>query len=208
MSGSTIFTIGHSNTGVETCIALLQRHDVTAVADVRSHPYSRYLPHFSRPALQAALRAEGIAYVFLGRELGARPEDPACYVDGRAPYDRIAATPLFAAGLERLRRGMREARIALLCAEKDPLTCHRAILVCRHLRRPGLAIEHILADGSLESQHALEQRLLLAHGLQQTSFLDPRSPREAIEEAYDRQGARIAYTRAEQEEDERAAFSS
>ena len=116
--------------------------------------------------------------------------------------------PLFREGIERIKKGAESYRVALVCAEKEPLECHRAILVCRHLRRPGLAIEHILADGSLESQHALEQRLLLAHGLQQTSFLDPRSPREAIEEAYDRQGAQIAYTRAEQEEDERAALSS
>lgn len=201
MTDRAIFTIGHSNVGVDAFIALLRRHAITAVADVRSQPYSRYLPHFSRETLKASLQDAGIAYVFLGRELGARPDDPACYVDGKALYERIAGTALFQDGLARLDRGMRTSRIALLCAEKDPLTCHRAILVCRHLRRPGLAIDHILADGRLESQHGLEQRLLSLHGLHQASFLDPRTPEERIEEAYDRQAARIAYTQEERDSD-------
>ncbi len=202
MGKDAIFTIGHSNTDIATFLALLRQHAITALADVRSHPYSRYLPHFSGPALKAGLREAGIGYVFLGRELGARPEDPACYVDGKALYAKIAATELFAAGLERLRKGMATERIALVCAEKDPLACHRAILVCRHLRRPGLAINHILADGGLEAHEQLEQRLLREHRLHQTSFMDPKSPDELLEEAYNRQAERIAYTRTGRDHDE------
>jgi uncharacterized protein (DUF488 family) len=202
MDTTTIYTVGHSNVSMEAFVALLRLHAITAIADVRSHPYSRFLPHFSQPALRAALHEAEIRYVFLGRELGARPADAACYVDGKAVYARIAATPLFAAGLERLRRGATTERIALLCAEKDPITCHRAILVCRPLRAPDLAIAHILADGSLETHGALEQRLLRLHGLDQFDLFNPRPLDRLIEEAYDRQGEAIAYIREEDDHDE------
>lgn len=192
MAQAALYTVGHSNVGGEAFVALLRGAGITAIADVRSQPYSRYLPHFSQGPLRAALREAGIAYVFLGKELGARPDDPGCYEGGRAVYARIAATAAFAEGLDRLRRGAARERIALLCAEKDPIICHRAILVCRALRDE-LAIAHILADGSLEGHAALERRLLERHGLRQLNFLDPLSPEEALAAAYDRQGAEIAY---------------
>ncbi|HEX5505361.1 MAG TPA: DUF488 domain-containing protein [Thermomicrobiales bacterium] len=210
MSGDTIFTIGHSNTGVAEFIALLRRHEIIAVADVRSRPYSQYLPHFNQPALKAALREAGIGYVFLGKELGARPDDPGCYVEGKARYERIAATAPFAEGIARLRKGLRTSRIAIMCAEKDPLVCHRTILVCYHLRRlePDLTIAHILAAGGLESHEQVEQRLLGEHGLHQASLFGPRSPEELLAEAYRRQGERIAFTREEQHNDDDRAASS
>ncbi len=201
MSNPTLYIIGHSNVPVSALINLLQRHRVTAIADVRSHPYSRYLPHFSQPALKLALREAGIRYVFLGRELGARPDDTACYVDGRAVYALIASRPDFAQRIERLHHGADTKRIALLCAEKDPVVCHRTILVCRHLRQTNLEIAHILADGSLETHAALERRLLQLHELNQLSFLDPKPLSAAIEEAYDRQGHMIAYVREENDDD-------
>lgn len=197
MGTGTLYTVGHSNGGGEAFLALLQRHAIGAVADVRSQPYSRYLPHFSRPALRAALREAGIGYVFLGRELGARPADPACYVNGTARYERIAATAPFRAGLERVRRGAGGRRVALVCAEKDPLVCHRAILVCRHLR-DDLAIAHILADGELESHEQLERRLVREHNLQQLTLFGPSAPEALLEAAYDRQAERIAYREAEE----------
>lgn len=205
MSDTTVYTVGHSNVSGELFVALLRQHRITAIADVRSHPYSRYLPHFSQPALKATLREAGIHYVFLGRELGARPEDQSCYVNGKALYGRIAATPAFARGLERVRQGAATERIALLCAEKDPITCHRTILVCRHLRAPNLAIGHILADGSLEAHAALEQRLLRLHGLDQLDLFNPRPLDRLIEEAYDRQGEQIAYTKEDGDSDEHLA---
>jgi uncharacterized protein (DUF488 family) len=205
MSDLTIYTVGHSNVSAEAFVALLRQHGITAVADVRSHPYSRYLPHFSQPALKATLREAGLHYVFLGRELGARPDDASCYVNGRAVYARIAATPLFARGLERVRQGAATERIALLCAEKDPITCHRTILVCRHLRDPELAIRHILADGTLEEHGALEQRLLRLRGLDQLDLFNPRPLDQLIEEAYDRQGEEIAYIREDGDSDDQLA---
>lgn len=158
-----LLTIGHSNHEAGAFLALLARHGVTAVADVRSAPYSRFNPHFNRENLQRALFAVGVAYVYLGRELGARREERECYVAGVARYERIARTPAFADGVERVLRGMGTHRVALMCAEKDPLTCHRTILVARHMRPLVDAIDHIREDGSIETTAALESRLVRMH---------------------------------------------
>lgn len=208
-SKNEIFTIGHSNLSVEAFISLLQQHGITAVVDVRSHPYSRYLPHFNKSQLEAALRKAGIEYRFLGRELGARSDDRGCYVDGKASYEKIAATQLFDQGIKRLLKGVANHKIALMCAERDPITCHRSILVCQHLRSFDLNINHILADANLEPHEALEERLLELYGLnrsesqpKQLSLFEPQlqgslenqKPREeCLKEAYKRQGDKIAY---------------
>lgn len=159
------FTIGHSNHSFEDFVALLQQHQVTALADVRSHPYSGYCPHFDRPFLKKHLPKLGIAYVFLGKELGARAEDLSCYENGKALYSRIAKTQAFSEGLDRLCQGSDRYQISLMCAEQDPLTCHRAILVSRHLQKRAFDIQHILKNGDLESQDSLEERLLAKHHL-------------------------------------------
>jgi uncharacterized protein (DUF488 family) len=155
-----LFTIGHSNLSEEDFIHHLKRHDITALGDVRSHPYSRYLPHFCRDYLKFLLKQNNIQYVFLGDQLGARPSDQDCYVEGKAVYEKIANTVAFQQGLERVAIGVEKHRIALMCAEKDPITCHRAILICQYLRDFDLDIHHILSNGHLESHFQLEERLL------------------------------------------------
>lgn len=190
-----LFTIGHSCHEITEFIALLGRHGVNAVADVRSQPYSRFHSQFNREALTESLQRAGIQYVFLGDELGARRSEPDSYQDNQARYDLIARIPAFHDGLGRLRRGVVSRRIALLCAEKDPITCHRMVLVCRHLRSEPVEIRHILADGSLESMDSAEARLLDAVGLPATDLF--RSRAELIEEAYDLQAERIAYSEPE-----------
>jgi len=129
-----VYTVGHSSQSIEEFIAQLQRHTVEVVADVRSRRYSARFPHFSMEPLQASLKAANIGYVFLGRELGARRDEPECYVDGQALYDRIAALPAFADGISRLVAGTQKYRVGLMCAEQDPLTCHRT-RICLHRRR-------------------------------------------------------------------------
>ncbi len=186
-----LYTIGHSTHTAEKVIELLRQHGVTAVADVRSHPYSRMNPQFNRGAFSSQLKDGGISYVFLGRELGARPEDRSCYENGKVQYERLARTPLFAAGLERILRGMKTQTIALMCAEKDPIICHRAILVCRHLAGRGVKIAHILEDGRLESQGEAVSRLLRELGLSESDLF--RAREEVVEEAYARRGQQIAY---------------
>lgn len=170
---------------------LLSRHAVSAVADVRSSPYSRYNPQFNRESLQNVIREAGIEYVFLGKELGARSDDPGCYVDGKLQFDRLAQTKLFLSGLVRLRRGMESYRITLLCAEKDPVACHRMILVCRNIRSDVPQIQHILEDGSLEDNLHAERRLMQSLGIQENHLF--ATVEELIEKAYDIQGRRIAY---------------
>lgn len=192
----TVYTIGHSNYPPERFLELLQRHAVTAVGDVRSHPYSRMNPQFNRENLKRLLAAAGIAYVFLGRELGARSEDPACYSGGKVQYDRVARTEFFRQGLDRVSEGMRTHRLALMCAEKEPLECHRTILVSRELRARGVAVVHILEDGALESHEDTLARLREKLRLPEYDLF--RSPEEVNEDAYRMQAGRIAYESEEE----------
>jgi uncharacterized protein (DUF488 family) len=187
----TLYTIGHSTQSQEKILALLKQHGIMALCDVRSKPYSRTNPQFNREDLKQALRKRGIAYVFLGKELGARSDDPCCYENGRVQYDRLAQTDLFKQGIERVLEGMKKYRIALMCAEKEPLDCHRTILVARHLASPELEIQHILSDGRLESHAAALSRLMRQLGIRDDMF---RSREELCAEAYKKQEERIAYS--------------
>jgi uncharacterized protein (DUF488 family) len=188
----TVFTIGHSNHSSERFVALLRGVDITAIADVRSIPRSRRWPQFSRGRIEHWLADAGIAYVLLGAELGGRPVDPALLREGRPDYDLIAGAPSFRAGLERVLDGARKHRIALMCAEREPLDCHRFLLVSRHLKERGVQLRHILADGSIEPQEATEARLLQQSGVEVDSlFADPSPPRDAIARAYDIRSGRV-----------------
>jgi uncharacterized protein (DUF488 family) len=191
----TIFTIGHSNHPQEHFIHLLQQHAITALCDVRSKPYSRMCPQFNRDELEQALPEHGIEYRFLGKELGGRSEDAACYEGGRIQYERLAETELFRYGLKRLLSGLKQnLRIAVMCAEKEPLECHRTILVARQLAAVGLNVEHIDAEGYLENHAAALNRLReMLHLPDQDLF---HSPAEMLAEAYRRQEERIAYETA------------
>jgi uncharacterized protein (DUF488 family) len=189
---NTVFTIGHSTHPQEHFIGLLRQHRITALCDVRSKPYSRMNPQFNREELKEALLAQGIEYRFLGKELGARSDDPNCYENGKVQYDRLAETELFKYGLKRVLRGMREEfRIALMCAEKEPLECHRTILVARHLVALGVTIEHILADGSLENHDAALTRLARMINLREPDLVHSRE--QLLADAYRKQAERIAY---------------
>ncbi len=192
----TIFTIGHSNHSQERLIELLRQHSVTAICDVRSKPYSRMYPQFNREELEAALPACGIAYRFLGEELGARSDDPECYEGGRVRYDRLAATERFKSGLRRVLRGVQDGfRVALMCAEKEPVECHRTILVARHLTALGVPVAHIHADGHLETHEAALDRLARMLNVPEQSMFYPRE--ELLADAYRQQEERIAYAVAE-----------
>jgi uncharacterized protein (DUF488 family) len=186
-----IFTIGHSTHELGKFLSLLLQHKVTAVADVRSVPASRFTPQFNRNAIKHALREVDVKYVFLGRELGARTENPDCYVNGQVQYDRLAKTSEFAEGIDRILNGATKERIALMCAEQDPLDCHRTVLVSRVLAERGITVDHIHGDGSLESHDDAVHRLMAGFGLDQADLF--HSPHELMEEALSRQERRIAY---------------
>jgi len=185
-----IYTIGHSTHDLQHFIGLLKLHDIKAVADVRQSPYSGIAPQFNRETLKNVLARQQIKYVFLGNLLGARPTDPACYKDGKVDFDILAEQSYFKEGIERLRKGMRKIRIALMCAEKDPLTCHRTILVCRNLKAEDLRILHILEDGELEDHRDIENQLL--NSLNMPSYDMFKSKNEILNDAYRQFGRKIA----------------
>jgi uncharacterized protein (DUF488 family) len=190
-----VLTIGHSHHPVEAFIALLLQHGVTALADVRSAPYSRFAPQFNREALARSLKTSGIKYVFLGRELGARSDDRSCYEHGRVQYARLARTDGFRSGLTRVIRGANDYHVALMCAEKEPLECHRALLVARALDELGIPVEHILPDGRRESHAEAMLRLLKVARLPSEDLF--RSKQELIALALAQQEERVAYVDAQ-----------
>lgn len=190
---ATLYTVGHSNHSIETFIGLLAANGITAIADVRSHPFSRRCPQFNRERLASALAQHGIAYVFLGKELGARSEDPSCYENGKVQYQRLAATPAFKTGIERVLAGAEKFCVALMCAEKEPLDCHRTLLVSRALESVGASIAHILADASVEPQEKTMSRLIELVGLSNEDLFQ-RS--DLIAAACRRREDRIAYVKA------------
>jgi uncharacterized protein (DUF488 family) len=146
-SALTIYSVGHSNRPRELFIALLQRHGVQTLVDVRSAPYSRYVPHFNRPELGEAVERAGIHYLYLGEELGGRPPTEEYYdSESHVLYGRVAVAPFFLRGLERLKDEAALYRAAIMCSEEDPTNCHRHLLIARVLESQGVTVLHIRGD--------------------------------------------------------------
>ena len=153
-----VYTVGHSNVSQETFIALLQQHRIEVLVDVRSAPYSKYVPHFNGAALKLAVVRAGIKYLYLGGELGGRPREREFYdTKGHVRYDLIAESPEFREGIERLLRGIREHRVALMCNEENPHECHRRLLVGRVLDGRGVTVLHIRGDGRVQPEAELAE---------------------------------------------------
>jgi uncharacterized protein (DUF488 family) len=148
-------------------------------------------PQFNREALTKVLEKYGIGYLFLGAELGARSNDKTCYEKGQVQYDRLAKTPAFHRGIEQLQAESRRRRVALMCAEREPLECHRTVLVGRELQVSGMPVMHIHADGHVESHDEAMKRLLRLFGLPEEDLF--RTQSDLMGEAYKRQESRIAY---------------
>lgn len=202
MGGSgahALYTIGHSNHDVTTFISLLKRHGVTLVADVRSLPYSQYCSQFNKEILSARLRAENIRYIYLGRGLGGRPKDPCCDEDGFVDFWQMANRQEFRQAIVRLLEASAENRVALMCAEKDPLDCHRFFLVCRAVKEKAVAIRHILQDGSIEEHSDTEKRMVEKLGIQATFFESHETGTTVIDQAYERLSRRIYQQSADAE---------
>jgi uncharacterized protein (DUF488 family) len=191
MAAFDLFSIGHSNIPAERFLSMLTGAGVNAIADVRSTPFSRFFPWFSVKNLAPLLAQESMLYLPYGEPLGGRPRNPALYCDGIADYDAMAQQPEFAAGLGRLLTDAARCRICLMCAEREPLDCHRCLLVMRALAGQGLAVGHILHDGTIEPHAATEQRLLELDGEPEDLFTSGQSGRLAA--AYRRRARAVAY---------------
>ncbi len=156
---ASILTLGHSNHSLDHFLALLRTHAVTAIADVRSKPYTKYAKHFCREPLSRYLEANGVRYVFLGDLIGGKPDAPELLgADGKPDYARIAVSPAFAVGIERVVKGMEAYTIALMCGEEDPSCCHRHHLIAPFLAARGVAVSHIRGDGSVVADEVLVRR--------------------------------------------------
>jgi uncharacterized protein (DUF488 family) len=164
MQSFDLFTIGHSNIAAERFVGMLRAAGVDAIADVRSTPFSRRFPWFSGKNLAPRLEQEGILYAAFGDSLGGRPDDPALYCDGIADYEAMAQREDFRAGLDRLLHLAAQRRVCLMCAEREPLDCHRCLLVARALAARGRSIGHILHDGTIEPHTRTQERLLAQNG--------------------------------------------
>lgn len=155
-SSPTIFSIGHSNQSVEAFLSLLQQHQIQVLVDVRSSPYSRYVPHFNGTPLAVAVRQAGIKYISMGKELGGRPDGDEFYdVDGHVLYNRVAEASFFLGGIKRLKEGGRTYRVAIMCSEEDPTDCHRHLLIGRVLTEQGIELLHIRGDGHMQTESEL-----------------------------------------------------
>jgi uncharacterized protein (DUF488 family) len=192
-----LFSIGHSNIAGQQFLALLQDAGVNFIADVRSAPYSRFCPWFSQKQLAVSLAASGIGYAAMGDTLGGRPRDDGLYCEGVADYEAIAARPEYAAGLGRLLDAAARSHVCILCAEREPLDCHRCLLVARSLAERGLSAGHILRDGSIEPHHKTEQRLLAisGYGDEQDRDLFASGQRERLAAAYRRRARAVGFRR-------------
>ena len=160
-----IYSIGHSDHELEALIALLHRHGITTVVDVRSQPYSRWVPQFNRETLARDVEKAGMTYVFMGDTLGGRPSDPSLYdsdeAEGRPDYERVATTPTFQTGLERLLEMACAGTVAMMCSEGDHRRCHRNLLITPNLLSREARVLHIRPDGeTVEARHEPKQLTL------------------------------------------------
>ena len=152
-----MFTVGHSNHSAEKFNRLLKRYGIDILIDTRSRPYSRHAPQFNGRTIEAVLAKDGIGYLFLGRELGGRPEGGEFYdTEGRVDYTLIEGSRLFLDGIKRLEREIETRTVALLCSEEDPTRCHRRLLVGRALEERGITLLHIRGDGSVETEDNMD----------------------------------------------------
>jgi uncharacterized protein (DUF488 family) len=158
--GPALHTIGYGARTLDQLVAVLNLHRIVYVLDVRTSPYSKFKPEFSRQPLEAALKARGLRYLFLGDMLGGQPRDPDCYTDGKVDYDKVRRQPFFQSGLERLRQAHEQrSRAALLCSEGRPEQCHRSKMIGEALVAAGIPVVHIDEDGQLLTQTQVMDRL-------------------------------------------------
>lgn len=197
-----LFTVGHSTNEKEHFLKILKQNNVEYILDVRSTPYSRHAPQYNREELNAYLKANGIQYAHMGRHFGARQSDPALYNEaGYLDFERVRVSENFIKGKENVKLGLKKFNIALMCTEKHPIDCHRAIMVARGFELDDIPVQHILNDGSLLSQGELNQMLLdryFPNRNQMTIFqcigeVQAMDDSDNLKEAYRKRNSEIGY---------------
>jgi uncharacterized protein (DUF488 family) len=191
MSTPKIYTIGHSNHEIETFINLLKTAKIDMIVDVRSAPFSKMYPHFNRDTLESVLKDNKIGYLFLGDLIGGRSRNRSDYENGQVVYSRLASKDDYQATIKRVLDGSAKFQIALMCSEKEPLDCHRTLLVSQSLSDRGVEVAHIHADGKIESQSDVLNRLLRNYNLDAPDLFGVETDR--LQEALLKQEKKIAY---------------
>lgn len=190
-----IYTVGHSNYEIDDFLKIVSTYNIDFIVDVRSSPYSQYCPQFNKEIVKNALSNAGIKYLFLGKELGARPDDPSCYYGGRVQFELLRKTELFKQGIARLKDGVsKECVLAIMCSEKNPIDCHRTILISKILKENGMNTKHIISDTEVIDQNQIEQQLQKKFKLEPQLFDTENAAQERIADAYKKQENRIACT--------------
>jgi len=191
-----LYTIGHSVLSLQTFLELLRKFGIKLLIDVRSNPRSLRSPYFSQPEFEQYLREANIRYLFLGEELGGRPDDPKAYRrDGLVDYRARRKSFGFRAGIDRTLNELEQDPLVLMCAEEDPLNCHRFLMICPELAAAGLEPLHIRKDAVVETQEAAEDRLLETNhlGAIAGSSLLSSNRTAALEDAYEAQAEKCAF---------------
>ena len=152
----SIYTIGHGNITAKEFFNNLKRYSIDAIVDIRSKPYSNYVPHFNKESLKALCNKNKISYFYLGDLLGGRPDDPSIYrTETKVDYNILAKKPFFAQGIDRLSQIVKTHNACLVCSEEQPDNCHRNLLVAPALEKLGVKVSHILPDGSITNSDDL-----------------------------------------------------
>ena len=183
------YTIGHSNNTIDQFIELLEMHDINLIVDVRSYPFSKYVPHFNKEVLNLKLNEQEVSYLFMGDKLGGKYENSdLLFSDGSVDYTKVSQTNEFIDGIQSVIREINNGKIlALMCSEKDPFDCHRFVLVSHQLEKRGITVKHILGNGDIVLNDALEEKLIHQYNIdyQQTTLFGPaKTKADALEEAY------------------------
>jgi uncharacterized protein (DUF488 family) len=194
----TIYSIGHSNQPLEAFLELLHKHNVQTLIDIRSHPYSRYVPHFNSPELGNSVRHSNIEYLLMGKELGGRPDGEEFYdADNHVMYSRVAESPLFLKGIRRLEEEGRASRAVIMCSEEDPTSCHRHLLIGLVLAEQGISLLHIRGDGHIQTEEELASHEG-APSFEQDSLWDEQIPDRNDREAREWRSIRPVSRRRQQ----------
>lgn len=155
-----IYTIGYGSRSIAELIEVLHQHEIAYLIDVRSAPYSRYKPEFSKATLANELEQKGIRYVFMGDTLGGRPDDETCYVNGKVDYEKVKATAFYQHGIERLHAAfLQQQSVVLMCSEGKPEECHRCKLIGTTLTKDNIPVIHIDENGEQMTQEQIVDRL-------------------------------------------------
>lgn len=192
-----IYTIGYSSFKIEDFIQTLKNNNITCVIDVRSNPFSEYFQDYNKDILEKKLKKENIMYRNYKKEFGARQEDPSFYPKGYLDFDLFTKSEQFNEGLLKIAKGIEMGfSFVLMCAEKDPITCHRNIMVAKAFKERGYNIKHILFDGSIESQDDIEKRMIKEYfpeRNQMALFDENKSDEDLIKASYNKKNEEISY---------------